>query len=105
MSKTVEKTVLPSPDKLPKDHLRKVEKDVLIAKKLRTLGMQLCEEYVQGSELYFLYFWVMLNLFPIYLWPFDHKNGQQFFLELVNTYKYCHPNLTLISSNFDWCTV
>ena len=40
--------MLPSPDDLPKDHLRKVERDVLIPKKLRTLGMQLCAEYVEG---------------------------------------------------------
>lgn len=42
------KTVLPSPDKLEQDHLRKVEKDVLIPKKLRTLGIKLCAEYVEA---------------------------------------------------------
>ena len=40
--------MLPSQDDLPKDHLRKVEQDVLIPKKLRALGMQLCAEYVEG---------------------------------------------------------
>ena len=44
-------TVLPSPDDLPKDHLRKVERDVLIPKKIRTMGMQLCAEYVEGRSI------------------------------------------------------
>jgi len=44
------KAVLPSPEKLDKDHLRKVEQDVLIPKKLRSLSMQLCAEYVEGLE-------------------------------------------------------
>lgn len=56
------KTVLPSPDKLEKDHLRKVEQDVLIPKKLRMLGMQLCAEYVEGSDVNLE---INLNLFLI----------------------------------------
>jgi len=41
-------SVLPPPERLEKDHLRHVEKDVLIPKKLRAVGMQICSEYVEG---------------------------------------------------------
>jgi len=50
-------SVLPPPEKLAKDHLRHLEKDVLIPKKLKAVAMQICSEYVEGCST------LLLNIF------------------------------------------